>query len=247
MRFRPTLWPTLFTVPALIVLVGLGIWQLERLQWKVALIAERTARTTAEPIPLPAAGAALSAAELADLDYRHASATGEFLHDRELLLAARTMAGAVGYQVVTPLRLPNGGVLLINRGWVPDKFKDAALRAEGQVTGMVTIDGAIRAPAQQHWLQPDNDPARNVWFWADLPAMAAAAGVGDRLVPIFLEAGPAANPGGYPIGGQSHVNLPNDHLQYAITWFSLALALAVIYLVYHRRAGGHGAADGTSE
>jgi surfeit locus 1 family protein len=57
----------------------------------------------------------------------------------------------------------------------------------------------------------------------------------DRLVPVFLEAGAAPNPDGLPIGGQTRVNLPNDHLQYAITWFALAVGLAVIYVVYHLR------------
>jgi surfeit locus 1 family protein len=238
MKFRPTLWPTLFTLPVLIVLVGLGIWQLERLQWKEQLIADRTARTTAAPVALPAAGASLGADEIAALDFRRAAATGMFLHDRELLLTARTMAGAVGYQIVTPLRLSDGGFLLVNRGWVPEDRKDPASRLEGQVAGSVEVDGVMRAPAAQHWLQPDNEPAENVWFWADLPAMAAASGVSERVVPLFLEAGSAPNPGGYPIGGQTRINLPNDHLQYAITWFSLAAALAVIYVVYHRRREG---------
>jgi surfeit locus 1 family protein len=240
MNFRPTLWPTIFTIPALIVLVGLGVWQLERLQWKEALIAERAERTTAEPVALPAAGAALSPEQLAELDYRHATATGEFLHDHELYLAARTNAGAVGFQVVTPMRLAGGGVVLVNRGWVPDTLKEPATRAAGQIAGLVTIDGAMRAPAGQHWLQPDNEPSKNIWFWADLPAMATAAGVGENLVPVFLEAGPAANPGGYPLGGQTRVTLPNDHLQYAITWFSLAIALAVIYVIYHQRRADDG-------
>jgi surfeit locus 1 family protein len=239
MKFHPTLWPTVFTIPALMVLIGLGVWQLERLQWKEALIAERTERTTADPVALPAAGAALSPEQLAELDYRHATATGEFLHDHELYLVARTNAGAVGFQVVTPMRL-SGGVVLVNRGWVPDGLKDPAKRAEGQIAGLVTIDGAMRAPAVQHWLQPDNDPVKNIWFWADLPAMAAAAGVHDDLVPVFLEAGPAENPGGYPLGGQTRVTLPNDHLQYAITWFCLAIALAVIYVIYHRRPADKG-------
>lgn len=235
--FRPTFWPTVITIPALIVLLGLGGWQVERLYWKRDLIAERTARTTAEPIALPPAGAALTPEALADLDYRRATATGEFLHDREMHLAARTMEGAVGVQVVTPLRLADGAFLLVNRGWVPDGRKDPARRAEGQVAGAVTVDGAIRAPATQHWLQPDNEPDSNRWFWSDLYAMAAHAGIAqDQLVPVFLEAGAAPNPGGLPIGGQTRVNLPNDHLQYAITWFALAIGLAVIYVLYHRRA-----------
>ena len=242
--FRPTLWPTVFTIPALIVLIGLGAWQVERLHWKEGLIAERTAWLGAEPIALPPAGATLSDEKMAALDYRHAMATGEFLHDRELYLAARTMAGAVGYQIITPLRQADGGIVLVNRGWIPDNLKDPAARPEGQIAGIVTIDGVIRAPGRQHWLQPDNAPADNIWFWTDLPAMAAAVKASDQVAPVFLEAGPAANPGGFPIGGQARVNLPNDHLQYAITWFSLAMALTVIYVIYHRRPGG---ADGTSK
>jgi surfeit locus 1 family protein len=236
MRFRPTLWPTLFTIPALIVLLGLGTWQVDRLHWKEGLIAERTARTTAAPIALPAAGAQLSPAAITDLDFRHGAATGTFRHEREMYIAARTMEGSVGYQIVTPLQQADGSVVLVNRGWVPETRKDPAKRAEGQLAGTVTVDGAIRAPGVQHWLQPDNQAALNIWFWSDLPAMAAHAGVApEKLVPVFLEAGVAPNPGGLPIGGQTKVNLPNDHLQYAITWYALAFGLAVIYVLYHRQ------------
>jgi surfeit locus 1 family protein len=236
MHFRPTFWPTLFTVPALLVLLGLATWQVERLQWKEGLIAERTARTTAAPIALPQAGTQLSPEALADLDYRRATATGHFLHDREIYLAARTMQGAIGYQVVTPLQRTDGSIVLVNRGWVPDDRKDPRKRADGQVAGDVAVEGAIRAPGRQHWLQPDNDPAKNVWFWTDLGAMAQHAGAApERLVPVFLEAGAAPNPGGLPVGGQTRVNLPNDHLQYVITWYALAIGLAVIYVIYHLR------------
>jgi surfeit locus 1 family protein len=234
--FRPTFWPTLITVPALLVLLGLGTWQVERLHWKNGLIAERTARTTAAPISLPAAGAQLSPQALADLDFRHATVAGQFLHDREMYLAARTMQGAVGYQVVTPLRQADGSIVLVNRGWVPGDCKDPTKRAEGQLSGPVAVAGAIRRPARQHWLQPDNEPAKNVWFWNDLGAMARHAGIApERLVPVFLEAASTPNPGGLPVGGQTRVNLPNDHLQYAITWYALAIGLAAIYVIYHRR------------
>ena len=236
MPFRPTFWPTAFTIPALIVLLGLGTWQVQRLHWKEGLIADRTARTTAPPLALPAAGVPLSPAALTDLDFRHGTATGVFLHEREMYLAARTMGGSVGYQIVTPLQEADGSIVLVNRGWVPETRKDPAKRANGQVAGSVTVDGAIRTPGAQNWLQPDNQPAQNIWFWSDLPAMAAHAGVApDKLVPVFLEAGASPNPGGLPIGGQTKVKLPNDHLQYAITWYALAVGLAVIYVLYHRR------------
>lgn len=235
MPFRPTFWPTLFTIPALILLLGLGSWQVLRLFEKEAMIAEREARITAAPVELPAPGTA-APESLAPLEFRRAVAAGEFLHDKEFFLAARTMRGNVGYQIVTPLRLISGGTLLVNRGWVPEAQKDPAKRAEGQVAGPVTVDGAIRLPGHQNWLQPDNEPQNNVWFWFDLQAMAQEAGIpAAELVPVFLEAGPTPNPGGIPIGGQTKVTLPNDHLQYAITWYILAVALAVIYILYHRR------------
>ena len=94
MKFRPTLWPTVVSIPAFIVLLGLGTWQVQRLHWKEQLIAERTARTTAAPIALPKAGQALSTAALDDLDFRRASVQGEFRHDQEMYLAARTMEGS---------------------------------------------------------------------------------------------------------------------------------------------------------
>jgi surfeit locus 1 family protein len=237
--FRPTFWPTVITLPVLAMLLGLGTWQVERLHWKEALIAERRARATAAPIALPAPGAKLSAAQLADLDLRHAAAVGEFLHDREMYLAPRTREGIVGSQVVTPLRQGDGSVVLVDRGWVPEQRRDPARRSAGQVSGSVRVDGAIRVPGSKHWLQPDNEPAKNRWSWSDLGAMAQHARVNpDLLVPVFLEAGAAPNPGGLPIGGQTRVDLPNDHLQYAITWYALAAALAVIYIIYHLRRPG---------
>ena len=80
---------------------------------------------------------------------------------------------------------------------------------------------------------PANDAARNEWFWFDLPAMKQAASAPDAA-PFYIEAGPAPNPGGFPIGGQTIFQLPSNHLQYAITWFALAIALAVIYVVSQR-------------
>jgi surfeit locus 1 family protein len=229
LRFRPSFWPTVIAIPAVIVMLALGTWQVQRMYWKEGLIAERVARTTAEPVALPRAGDDLSA-----MDYRHTSVTGQFLHDHELYLAARSMRGNPGYHVVTPFRMADGSAVFVDRGWIPLERKDPAHRAEGQVAGTVTLDAVIRLPHAQNWLTPDNDPGKNTWFWVDLPAMATAAGLSGEIAPVYLEAGPAPNPGGFPIGGQTRIDLPNDHLQYAITWYALAVALAVIYVLWHR-------------
>ena len=97
----------------------------------------------------------------------------------------------------------------------------------------------FRAPTGTVYLmQPDNDPATNMWFWYDIPAMATQAGEGaGEALPVVIEAGDAPNPGGFPIGGQTNVNIANNHLQYAFTWYSLAITLIVIYFVFHWRRG----------
>ena len=227
LRFRPTLWPTLISVPALIVLVGLCVWQVQRLHWKEELIAGREARVAAEPIALPAEGT-----DPASADYRRVRLEGTFRHDKELFLGARSLNGNVGYQVLTPFELASGGAVLVDRGWVPVERKAPESRAEGQLAGPQALDGIVRIAPGKVWMQPDNEPANNMWFFVDLPAMKAASGV-DLRTDLYVDAGPAGNPGKYPVGGQTRIEMPNDHLQYAITWGLLAAALAVIYVLYH--------------
>jgi surfeit locus 1 family protein len=215
------------------ILAALGTWQVERLAWKRDLIATMEARLAMAPLPV---GDLLNSGPIEN--FRPVRATGIFLHDREMYLAARSYQGRLGYHVVTPLELADGGTaVLVDRGWVPADRKAPDSRAAGQVPGKVTVEGIARRPSVPSLFTPDNRPDQNLWYWADLPAMAAHAGLA-AAPPLLIEAGPAANPGGLPIGGQTHVNLPNNHLQYAITWYALALVLAVFYLVSRRRAAG---------
>ncbi|HSE75122.1 MAG TPA: SURF1 family protein, partial [Dongiaceae bacterium] len=114
LRFRPTLWPTLFSVPAVIVMIALCVWQVHRLHWKEGLIADRESRIAAEPAALPPVGT-----DPAQMEYRRVRLEGMFLHDKELYLGARSMNGNVGYHVLTPFALAGGGSVLVDRGWVP--------------------------------------------------------------------------------------------------------------------------------
>jgi surfeit locus 1 family protein len=227
LRFRPTLWPTLFSVPAVIMMIGLCVWQVQRLYWKEGVIAERESRVAADPVALPPVGG-----NPAEAEYRRVRLDGTFLHDKELYLGARSLNGNAGYHILTPFMLAGGGTVLVDRGWVPVERKAPDSRAEGQLTGPQVLDGIVRMPQIQAWMQPDNEPHRNVWFFIDPPAMAAASGI-DFRTDLYIDAGPAENPGKYPVGGQTRIELPNDHLQYAITWGLLAAALAVIYVLYH--------------
>jgi surfeit locus 1 family protein len=234
--FRPQLWPTVFTAPALLLLLALGSWQIQRLHWKEGLIAQRQAAISAAPTAAPS-----TLEEARGMEFRHVTDEGVFLHDREIFLGATSEAGRQGYQILTPLLEPGGRFVFVNRGFIPAELKDPAKRAAGQIAGTVQVRGLLRLPPAESpaWFLPDNRPDLNYWFWVDLPAMSAAAKLDpDRVAPFYIDADASPNPGGWPKGGVTRLALPNDHLQYAITWFSLAVALMVIYFVSHRRDPG---------
>ena len=209
-------WPTLVLVA---VLVGLGTWQLARLQWKREMIATMESR-----LHLPAEDV-VSLGAGKDWDYRPAKASGEFLHRNSFFLLSIGINGQGGYQVLTPMVLADGRLLLVDRGWIPyDRRAEAAFF---QPSGTVTVSGILRRP-RHAWNEPANDPERNDWYGIDLEAMAQRAGRGE-FWPLVLDADATPNPGLYPVGGQTRLILPNNHLGYALTWYGLALALLVIY------------------
>lgn len=222
---------------AFVILLSLGTWQVERLHWKEALVAEIEARRTAPPISTDEAAAIV--ANGGDVDYAAITATGTFDNAREFYFLA-TLDGQPGFYVYTPLALIDGKVVLVNRGFVPYELKDPAKRPRGEQQGQVTITGLARAKLEEKpsFLVPENDTAKNLYFWKDMDAMAAAAGI-DRttLLPFFIDAGNAPNPGGYPKGGVTQIDLPNNHLSYAFTWYGLAAVMVVIAaLAFRKRA-----------
>lgn len=213
---------------ALAILLGLGTWQVKRLYWKEALLADIEERRNAAPATVAEIEAIAKSG--GDIEYRKVSLSGTFDHARERHFFA-THQGRTGYYIYTPLTLADGRVLFVNRGFVPFEMKDPAKRSEGQVTGEVKITGLARAPlvAKPSSLLPDNDIAKNIFYWKDLAAMASSADIApDRLVKLFVDADAAPNPGGWPQGGVTLIDLPNNHLQYAITWYGLAAALVIV-------------------
>lgn len=226
---------TLVTLISLAILLALGTWQVQRLAWKEALIARIESRLAAPPAPLAEVAAAAASGD--DVEYRPVAASGSFLHDKEQFFFA-THEGQSGWFVYTPLRLDDSGTVFVNRGFVPYDRKAASTRAQGQVAGPVAVSGLARTvpAAKPSWLVPDNQPAENVFYWKDLAAMTANAALDPATVlPIFIDAAKADVPGGYPVGGVTIIDLPNSHLQYAVTWYGLALALAGVYLSLLRR------------
>jgi surfeit locus 1 family protein len=218
--------PTLVTLCLFVVLVALGTWQLQRLAWKEGLIATIEARRHEAPVPVE-----MVAEENAD--YRPATATGRLLHDKELFLNAISLKGEGGYHVLTPMSLENGMYLLVDRGWTPYAKKTPSTRPEGQIPDTVTVKGVARLPKKPGLFAPANRPGANDWYSVDLATMEKATGV--AFLPFILEADAAFNPGGIPVGGQTRLDLPNDHLGYALTWYALAATLLIVYFVAVRR------------
>jgi surfeit locus 1 family protein len=231
-RGRSLILPGLATLVALAILFGLGTWQLQRKAWKEDLIRQIEARAYGEP------GSLLPESEWAtwraDQDeFRKVRVTGTFLHAMEapvygLSPGARQGAPIQGYYILTPLKLPTGAVVMVNRGFVPAELKDPATRPQGQPAGEVTITGLVRAPEGRNPFTPKDAPEKNLWFTRDPQAIARAHNL-DRVAPFLIDADASPIPGGWPRGGQTPLNLPNNHLQYAFTWFGIALTLVGVF------------------
>ncbi|QAU44608.1 SURF1 family protein [Bradyrhizobium guangzhouense] len=220
---RPRLWLTVVSLVAFVALMALGVWQVERRTWKLALIdrVERRVHAPAQPIPSRASWPAITAASD---EYRHVSVHGRFLHDRETLVQAVTEEGP-GYWVLTPLERGDGTTVLINRGFVPSERRDPSTRRDGNPTGEVAVSGLLRVTEPKGGFLRDNLPQHNRWYSRDVAAIAAARDL-RNVAPFFIDADAGSRSAGAPIGGLTVIRFPNNHLIYALTWFALAFMLA---------------------
>jgi surfeit locus 1 family protein len=233
---RRLLWQALAAAVGIAILIGLGVWQLERLAWKEALIARVAADFNGPATQAPLRWDAL---DLGDLEYRPVRVTGHFLNDKEIFANAtltepKGARTGFGFFVVTPLQTADGAIVYVNRGFVPRDFKSPDSRRGGQIEGETTVEGALRAPIDRAWFMPGDDAARNEWFSRDPKLYAAASGLPvDRVAPYFIDARfDPALPGGLPQGGETIIDFPNNHLGYALTWFGLAAGLAGVFAAY---------------
>ena len=227
-------------LPAIVlfgVLIALGTWQIERKAWKEGLIAALTERLAAAPIVVPAPSTWPGLDQATD-EYRRVKFTATFDHGKEALVYAAASAfrpdvSGRGYWVFTPARLPAGAYVMVNRGFVPEARKDAASRADGQIADPIEITGAMRWPDPHNWFSPADDPPHNLWFARDPGAIADAKRIGP-VAPFYVELESPVPPGGLPQPGKLAVLLRNEHLQYAVTWYGLALVLIVVFAIWAR-------------
>jgi surfeit locus 1 family protein len=235
-RSRPLLLPTLLTLIVCAILVGLGIWQVQRLAWKEGLIAAVRERMHAAPIPAPPPPQ-WPTLDFDALEYQPVTVSGRYDNAHEAyviysLTSPKGPIGGVGYEVMTPFIADGGWTVYVNRGFVPTARRDPATRAAGRIEGATTVTGVLRRPADRAWFMPGDNAAKNEWFSRD-PALYAAAADLPRPAPYIIDAAADPSlPGGLPQGGETIVDFPNSHLGYAITWFGLALTAAGVFVAY---------------
>lgn len=217
-----------FIAATLAVLLALGTWQLERLQWKEQKIERYTSAQQTAAVPLLDI-LQQSEADLPSLQYRRITLSGTYLHDKELHLGGRRYYGNTGYEIHTPLKLANGQYILVNRGWVPTEFKDPTDRPTDEFPASIkNATAMIRIPKEPGIFTPDNHPEKNFWFTVDIAAMEAQTGL--PLTPFTANLiSPERERTDFPAPSDGKVVLRNDHLGYAITWFLLAIGAAIIF------------------
>ena len=234
---RGLAFPGFFAAAGFLILIGLGTWQIERKAWKEELIETLRQRASAAPIALPPREARVSL-ESANDEFTRVTFRAVFDHSREAYVytvgsTLRPDVTELGYWIFTPAKLPDGSVIVVNRGFVPQVRQDPRTRTEGQVEGPVEIVGALRWPEQRGYFTPQDDPPRNVWYLRDHLVIAAAKGWGE-VGPFFIDQEAPPVPGGLPRVGALTVQLRNEHLQYALTWYGLAVVLAAVFTIWAR-------------
>lgn len=243
-RKSSLIWPTVLTLVGLAILLSLGTWQMQRLAWKEALIARLEAAAKAAPVALASVDAPVFDAPSIENEFRRVTLSGTFEHDKELHVWSPGKRGPA-WSVVTPLRLATPiergekapiERVLVNRGVVPDASKAAAARTSGNPPGVIDITGRVRL-AHAGTFSSNADPARNQWYDYDLERMRKTVGDSAGIAPFFVEAEQPTGGAGAPQPDLAAVNLSNRHLEYALTWYGLAVTLAGVYLawVFSRR------------
>lgn len=223
--WRRFLVPGLSTFVMLIVLIGLGTWQVYRLHWKEGILAQIVTAEAAPAVPLPADPA----------PFTKVSVTGRFRFDRAAQFGAEvrvtTTGPTLGFYQIVPLDRDGAPTILVERGWVPQK-RETPLE---EPKGVVTVTGYIRAGDTPRWFSATDSLAERQFFTLNPQAIAAGVGVADPAPFILVALGPPTG-ANYPAPAQHLPRPPNNHLSYIITWYGLAAALIVIFATWIGKA-----------
>ncbi|KAJ1771604.1 surf-like protein [Coemansia sp. RSA 487] len=216
-------WKTLLMCTVPLVAFGLGTWQVQRLRWKLALLDDVNDRMHRRPIALPLR---VTQDEINQNEYRRVIVHGVFDHSKEMLVGPRSLEGEPGYIVVTPLVREDGSRILISRGWIRRDLKDPKTRPQSQPADPLTVIAFVRRATAKNRFMPEPSPEKNEWFSIDLDIMSKYADTQpvllDVIQPDSVTTSIQSAKNGLPIGVPFQVDIRNNHLQYLITWYTLA-------------------------
>ncbi len=234
-----TIAVVVFMVIGIAVLCGLGTWQVKRLYWKEALIEKVEKRISIAPVTIDEFVSKQKNQE--DWPYTPIMTKGIYDHSKEVFFFTTSNKGQAGWNVNTPMLLENGKYLIVNRGFIPYEMRNPADRLKGQVEGIQELVGLVRIAEieKPNSFFPENNPDKREIYWRDIKLMTNLMGKdgGREFVPFFVDANDEPIEGDWPKGGTTIIAFPNSHLQYAVTWYGLALALLGVgsYFLYTRR------------
>lgn len=218
----------IFCLLAFVLTIALGTWQIYRLQWKQDLLLKIEVQQSKDVKHLP-----ILLDDREALDYQQVKIFGKFRNDLEQLLGPRSHKRVSGYNVITPFVLNDGRHILVNRGWVPATYRDTRHRLAGQIARPIELIGVLRTNFARNMFTPTNDVDSRLWYWYDIVGLSAELRL--PLVPAVLEQKLPSVAGGLPlpIGGKR--SLPNNHLEYAVTWYLLSIVIAFMYVAWSFR------------
>lgn len=227
---KPPLLATVLTLASIIILCSLGTWQVQRLHWKQGILHALAVAETMNSTPLMSYDdiAARAAGDDNMKLIRYVSLHGRWLNEKEVLVAPRTWQEKAGYHLLTPLALDGGGVILVNRGWIPAEKKKPASRPETLAATEVDVMGMLRRPERANFFVPQNVPEKNEWYRID-PAQIAAARHIEKMTPLVFYAKLETGNPELPVKEALVWHPPNNHASYAFFWFSMVGILAVVY------------------
>ena len=233
-QFKPMLWPTIFSILIFLMLITFGTWQVKRLFWKEALIKNYLTQSQSNPIIDPA--------ELENPlinEFKSIGILGRFMHSNEIYITGKTYEGNAGFHVVTPFKMENNKIILINRGWVSESYKNPDKRKFSLTKDLVKLKGIIRYPQKKGYFVPENDGINGFWFTIIPNQIFDFLNITSNPIidKYYIDALRIGEKLTLPIGVDGEPKFRNQHLSYAITWYGLALSLLIVYFSYHASSG----------
>ena len=220
--FKPKLVPLVSFAIALLILLSLSLWQVKRLVWKTNLIEQRVSNFEGEPKNL------FDIKKPNENEFKKVFIEGQLLNNLEFFMPALSKNGNNGFHIIVPMEVEKKKLILFDTGWVPLAKKEKNKRLNNLIKEKKIFTAVIRLPGRKGYFQPDNDNIKNFWFFVEPKLMEETISM--KLENRFYLEAVDNGPNGYPLGNQTRIYLRNNHLQYAITWFLIALSLIGVFI-----------------